>query len=113
MSIVARVTQSFEILKVLKPKLKATLAIGGATSPVFTHRNTAMSTFLLCFYRDSFAPTTYGCSNLTNTASHKASRSLTLQNAVSSPCGFEYFSPVGFGCSNDSTDSSRIVQASR
>lgn len=65
MSVVARVTQSFEVLEVLKPKLQATLAIGDATSPVFTHGNTAMSTFLLHFYTDNFAPTTYGCSNVT------------------------------------------------
>lgn len=46
-------------------KLQATLAIGSTTSPVFTHKYTVMSTSLLGFYTDNYAPTTYGSSNLT------------------------------------------------
>jgi len=42
-----------------------------------------MSTYLLGFYTDNYAPATYGSSNLTKQASHKANRNLALQNASS------------------------------
>lgn len=60
-------------------ELQATSAIGSTASPVFTHQYTVMSTFLLRFYTDNYAPTTYGSSNLTK---HSISQSqLQLSSA--------------------------------